>query len=67
MAGGRRVRHQLVAGGRRAAAEGGAVIKIVVADDHPMVRDGLRTLFESFSDTELVSEAGTGREAVRPR
>jgi len=41
------------------------MIKIVVADDHPMVRDGLRTLFDSFPDTELVNEAGTGREAVR--
>ena len=41
------------------------MIRIVVADDHPMVRDGLRTLFDSFPDTELISEAGTGREAVR--
>ena len=41
------------------------MIRIVVADDHPMVRDGLRTLFDSFPDTQLVSEAGTGREAVR--
>jgi DNA-binding NarL/FixJ family response regulator len=41
------------------------VIRIAVADDHPMVRDGLRTLFDSFPDTELISEAGTGREAVR--
>jgi DNA-binding NarL/FixJ family response regulator len=41
------------------------MIRIVVADDHPMVRDGLRTLFDSFPDTEMVGEAGTGREAVR--
>ena len=41
------------------------MIRIVVADDHQMVRDGLRTLFDSFPDTELISEAGTGREAVR--
>jgi DNA-binding NarL/FixJ family response regulator len=41
------------------------MIRIAVADDHPMVRDGLRTLFDSFPDTEMVSEAGTGREAVR--
>jgi DNA-binding NarL/FixJ family response regulator len=41
------------------------MIKIVVADDHPMVRDGLRTLFDSFPDTEMISEAATGREAVR--
>jgi DNA-binding NarL/FixJ family response regulator len=41
------------------------VIRIVVADDHPMVRDGLRTLFDSYPDTEMISEAGTGKEAVR--
>ncbi|WP_410790408.1 response regulator [Kribbella sp. C-35] len=41
------------------------MIRIVVADDHPMVRDGLRTLFDAYADTELVAEAGTGREAIR--
>jgi DNA-binding NarL/FixJ family response regulator len=41
------------------------MISIVVADDHPMVRDGLRTLFDSFAETQLVREVGTGREAVR--
>ena len=41
------------------------MIRIVVADDHPMVRDGLRTLFDSFPDTEMSGEAATGREAVR--
>jgi DNA-binding NarL/FixJ family response regulator len=41
------------------------MIRIVVADDHPMMRDGLRTLFDSLPNTEIVSEAGTGREAVR--
>jgi DNA-binding NarL/FixJ family response regulator len=30
-----------------------------------MVRDGLRTLFESYPDTEMISDVGTGREAVR--
>jgi DNA-binding NarL/FixJ family response regulator len=41
------------------------VIRIVVADDHPVVRDGLRTLLDTLPDTELVGEAGTGREAIR--
>jgi DNA-binding NarL/FixJ family response regulator len=41
------------------------VIRIVVADDHPVVRDGLRTLFDSLPDTEVIGEAGTGREAIR--
>ena len=41
------------------------MIRIVVADDHPVVRDGLRTLFESYPDTELIGEASTGREAIQ--
>jgi DNA-binding NarL/FixJ family response regulator len=41
------------------------VIRVVVADDHPVVRDGLRALFASLPHTELVGEAATGREAVR--
>jgi DNA-binding NarL/FixJ family response regulator len=38
---------------------------VVVADDHPVVRDGLRALFASLPDMELVGEATTGTEAVR--
>lgn len=41
------------------------MIRVAVADDHPIVRDGLRALFASLSDLELVAEATTGREAVR--
>ncbi len=41
------------------------MIRIVVADDHPIVRDGLRALFESLPDVEVVGEASTGREAIR--
>jgi DNA-binding NarL/FixJ family response regulator len=41
------------------------VIRVVVADDHPMVRDGLRALLTSLPTTELVGEAATGRQAVR--
>jgi DNA-binding NarL/FixJ family response regulator len=41
------------------------VIRVAVADDHPVVRDGLRALFASLPETELVAEATTGREAVR--
>jgi DNA-binding NarL/FixJ family response regulator len=41
------------------------VIRVVVADDHPMVRDGLRALLTSVDTMELVGEATTGREAVR--
>ena len=41
------------------------MIRVAVADDHPVVRDGLRALFASLPETELVAEATTGREAVR--
>jgi DNA-binding NarL/FixJ family response regulator len=41
------------------------MIRVVVADDHPMVRDGLRALLTSLPGMQLVGEAATGREAVR--
>ena len=41
-----------------------APIRIVIADDHPLFRAGLRALLESVADTEVVGEAATGEEAV---
>lgn len=41
------------------------MIKVVVVDDHPVVRDGLRALFAEYPDIELIGEAATGREAVK--
>jgi two-component system response regulator NreC len=38
---------------------------IVLADDHPIVRRGLRTLLEAETDFQVVGEAGDGIEAVR--
>jgi len=38
--------------------------RILVADDHTLFRDGLRALFSSLPDTEVVGEAATGAEAV---
>jgi DNA-binding NarL/FixJ family response regulator len=40
-------------------------IRILVADDHGIVRKGLRFLLERQEDLEVVGEAGDGREAVR--
>lgn len=40
-------------------------LRIVLVDDHQMLRDGLRTLLESKKDLEVSGEAGTGQEAVR--
>jgi DNA-binding NarL/FixJ family response regulator len=39
-------------------------IQILIADDHTLFRDGLRALFGSLPDTDLVGEATTGDEAV---
>ena len=38
---------------------------IVLADDHPVVRDGIRKLLETRPDLEIVGEAGDGEEAFR--
>lgn len=40
-------------------------ITILLADDHAVVREGLRRLLETESDFEIVGEAASGREAVR--
>ncbi len=40
-------------------------IRILLADDHKIVRDGLRALIEQQSDMEVVAEAADGRSAVR--
>ena len=41
-----------------------APLKIVVVDDHAVVRRGVRALLESHAGWEVVAEATTGREAV---
>lgn len=40
-------------------------IKIVLADDHKIVRDGLRIMLEEQPDMEVIAEAEDGRTAVR--
>lgn len=40
------------------------IIRVLIADDHPFFRDGLRMLLEATPDTELVGEAGDGEQAV---
>ena len=40
-------------------------IRIVIADDHPIFRDGLRRLLESEGDMKVVGEACDGLEAVK--
>ena len=40
-------------------------IKILIADDHAVVREGTRKILEQEQDLEVVGEAGDGEEAVR--
>ncbi|GAA1414493.1 DNA-binding response regulator [Glutamicibacter uratoxydans] len=40
------------------------MIRILLVDDHPIVRTGLRSLFENYDDIEVVGEASTGEEAL---
>ncbi len=40
-------------------------IRILVVDDHPIVRDGIRGVFAGDDDFEVVGEAGDGADAVR--
>jgi two-component system response regulator NreC len=40
-------------------------IRIVIADDHPVFRSGLRALLEKESDFKVVGESGTGLETIR--
>lgn len=41
-----------------------APIRVVIVDDHPAFRSGLRLIIESVADIELAGEATTGEEAV---
>lgn len=40
-------------------------IRIVIADDHPIVRRGLRTVISTQTDMELVGEAENGKQVVQ--
>ena len=41
------------------------MIRLLIADDHPVVRDGLSGMFAAEPGLEVVGEAGDGAEAVR--
>ena len=40
------------------------MLRVIVADDHPVVREGLRAMLDAEPDLEVVGEAGSGAEAV---
>ena len=42
-----------------------SVLRILLADDHTVVRQGLRKVLEERPEWQVIAEAGDGREAVR--
>jgi NarL family two-component system response regulator LiaR len=42
----------------------GGLIRVLLVDDHAIVRDGIRSLLRTQPDIEVVGEAGNGRDAV---
>lgn len=44
--------------------EGAVSIRLLIADDHALVRSGLRSMLQREPDIEIVGEACNGREAV---
>jgi DNA-binding NarL/FixJ family response regulator len=41
------------------------MIRLLIADDHPVVRDGLSAMFAAEPEFEVVGQAGDGAEAIR--
>ena len=65
MTGIERVRTPLGAPGRIVNMTSTAKIRVLLADDHTLVRQGLRALLEREADIKVIGEATNGREAVR--
>ena len=41
------------------------MLRLIVVDDHPVVREGLRAMLDAEPDLSVVGEAGSGEDAVR--
>jgi len=41
------------------------MIRVLIADDQALLREGVRLILEAQEDIEVVAEAGDGREAIR--
>jgi len=49
----------------RAPAESEQPLRLMLVDDHPILRAGLRALLSAQSDFDVVAEAASGEEAIR--
>src|ERR671924_346324 len=47
-----------------AEQESNQLIRVLLADDHALVREGTRRVLEAESDVEVVAEAASGEEAI---
>lgn len=46
-------------------AHGAARVSVLLADDHPLIREGLRRILEELRDVHVVAAVGDGTEAIR--
>ena len=42
-----------------------SAIRVLLVEDHNLVRAGIRSLLDSFQDIDVVGEAANGRDALR--
>ena len=49
---------------QRSLHEKHAKVRLLLVDDHAMMREGLRTVLESYEDVEIVGEASNGEDAL---
>ena len=52
-------------GSGKPAIGAGMTIRVLIADDHPLVRQGLQAALAPMPDVEVVAEAATGQAAIR--
>lgn len=51
--------------GKAGIMESGEKIKVLVVDDHPLMRVGIAAIIDARSDMTAIAQAGTGEEAVK--
>lgn len=46
-------------------SDNGGPIRVVIVDDHPLMREGIRKVLDRADDIEVIAEAASGEQAVR--